>query len=84
MLPPVTPAPRQARPSLALLVLMTASCGGGDATVADAGPRVDGAVLDAAAGVADAALANPAVLWLSPINGSESNLKLGDKEPPPF
>jgi hypothetical protein len=64
---------------------MTASCGSdGGGTASDAGAKADGAVLDAAAGLADAAVANPAILWLTSINGSEINLKLGDKEPPPF
>lgn len=83
-------------PSLRALsvLLLAASCGdggGGGAPDAPAGAAdaplslPDGAAaLDAAPGVDGAVAANPARLWLAPINGSEINLQLQDHEPPPF
>jgi len=85
------------RPSLASLavLMMAASCGGdgGSESRPDAPSGApdaaavtpDGAVVfDAAALVDGGGATNPARLWLAPINGSETNLKLQDHEPPPF
>jgi hypothetical protein len=61
--------------SLAVL-LAAASCGNGGGD-----PRFDAPVVPPDMG--DAAL-NARRLWLAPINGSETNLKLQETEPPPF
>jgi hypothetical protein len=58
--------------SLAVL-LAAASCGNGGGDP----------VFDAPVVLVDAAL-NARRLWLAPINGSETNLKLQETEPPPF